>query len=423
MWYAQGDNCEFYGNQFAGEFGTANEACCACGGGTSEAPADDPAETPGCSDSPSNWRDSDDATCGFYAKDTNCADYGDSYAGIDGKTANQACCICGGGLDPNGEGTNPTPPPAPLPTPPPAPLPTPPPAPLPTPPPVPSPNNPPPTEEPDNCFSGHSEVMVEGKGVTQMDALQIGDSVLTANGSFSKVYSFGHKASSFKTSYLQVFSASMEQGHPLEISPEHMIYIQEADKNDAELVAAGDLQVGNSLVTKEGLSSEIMWIHKVERQGVYSPLTESGNLLVNGVLASSYVSRVWLKEYVSGDTLHAFQHSATLPVRLLCGVVDCGTETYNETTGFSTWVQFWFDVEQWMLSLPVFLQVSFLLLLVVPSTLIMLFGKVLVMPAYSLLVHALVAAVGYFVWIRQCSKGTVSAKTSADNDGKVKAQE
>ena len=253
-----------------------------------------------------------------------------------------------------------------------------------------------------------------------MDALKIGDSVLTADGFFSKVYSFGHKAS-FKTTYLQVFSASMKQGHPLEISSEHMIYTHDRAKSALKIVAAGDLEVGDSLLTKEGLPSEILWIRKVERQGVYSPLTESGNLFVNGVLASSYVSRNWLKDHVSGDTLHAFQHGATLPLRLFCGVVDCKTEMYNEKTGFSGWVQFWFDVEQWMLSLPMFLQAPFLMLLAFPSTLILLMGKVLGMPVGSWWLHALVAAVGYPVWKRQFDKD--SAKDGCDTGGKMKLQE
>merc|ERR1711865_474991 len=50
----------------------------------------------GCHDTP-NWHDSDgaDYDCDFYGLATNCADYGDDYAGVAGQTANQACCVCG----------------------------------------------------------------------------------------------------------------------------------------------------------------------------------------------------------------------------------------------------------------------------------------------------------------------------------------
>lgn len=58
-----------------------------------------PTIDPSCVDSPIGWFDSDGPTydCAWYAVDTRCEDVGDFYPGVDGKTANQACCVCGGG--------------------------------------------------------------------------------------------------------------------------------------------------------------------------------------------------------------------------------------------------------------------------------------------------------------------------------------
>lgn len=52
-----------------------------------------------CSDSPSRWYDSDGIrfNCAWYATGSKCQDYGDSFSNL-GKTANEACCACGGGL-------------------------------------------------------------------------------------------------------------------------------------------------------------------------------------------------------------------------------------------------------------------------------------------------------------------------------------
>lgn len=52
-----------------------------------------------CSDAPKNWHDSDsiDYDCEWYTNNKNCESYGDLYIGEEGKTANQACCACGGG--------------------------------------------------------------------------------------------------------------------------------------------------------------------------------------------------------------------------------------------------------------------------------------------------------------------------------------
>lgn len=51
-----------------------------------------------CVNSPENWYDSDGETfnCEWYAQDNNCAAYGDMFENF-GKTANEACCVCGGG--------------------------------------------------------------------------------------------------------------------------------------------------------------------------------------------------------------------------------------------------------------------------------------------------------------------------------------
>lgn len=55
-----------------------------------------------CSDSYENWYDVDGPQydCDWYASNNNCAIYGDLYANplFGGTTANQACCVCGGGL-------------------------------------------------------------------------------------------------------------------------------------------------------------------------------------------------------------------------------------------------------------------------------------------------------------------------------------
>jgi len=112
-WYAQGTNCATYGDSFANNGITANMACCVCGGGAPDGPpatatptasptanpTPSPTPPPTCGDEP-QWHDSDGVTfgCEWYAQKTNCAVYGDNYENY-GKTANAACCVCGGGAD------------------------------------------------------------------------------------------------------------------------------------------------------------------------------------------------------------------------------------------------------------------------------------------------------------------------------------
>eukprot|EP00547_Thalassionema_nitzschioides_P010488 CAMPEP_0194225818 /NCGR_PEP_ID=MMETSP0156-20130528/40440_1 /TAXON_ID=33649 /ORGANISM="Thalassionema nitzschioides, Strain L26-B" /LENGTH=282 /DNA_ID=CAMNT_0038957921 /DNA_START=32 /DNA_END=876 /DNA_ORIENTATION=+ len=120
-WYAQGNHCEAHGSQsglmFSGK--TANQACCACGGGTYAilpnkevgehhntsndsnatlhnvtAPQDDT-----CQDV-EGWFDEggERYDCDWYTLEDNCDRYGDLYRDeIVCRTAKEACCACGGG--------------------------------------------------------------------------------------------------------------------------------------------------------------------------------------------------------------------------------------------------------------------------------------------------------------------------------------
>jgi hypothetical protein len=262
--------------------------------------------------------------------------------------------------------------------------------------------SPPPPRNP--CFSGRTQVQVQGiERTTRMDELRIGDAVLTADGTYSKIYSFGHKDATAVTNYLQVETKSMnDNDHLLEITWEHLIYAQDKTTQKIHLVAAGDLQVGDYLVKGKQGTSEIVSIRSVQYQGAYSPLTVAGNLLVNGVAASNYVTREWVDktDLISYQTLHYLQHGATLPLRLYCHLKGgCKDETYDATTGFSPWVQFWYQVEQWQLGLWIALQVVFLLLLLVPASLVVFVGKLTDSASASTMApHIAAALVGYWLW-------------------------
>ena len=194
------------------------------------------------------------------------------------------------------------------------------------------------------------------------------------------------------TEYLQIHltgynTTTADQIETLETSEDFLIYsIPSRETTTMTLVPAGKLRVGAWLVTATG-PAELLAIQAVRRPGAYAPLTTSGHLLVNGVAVSSYVSRKWLAPSVvaagSGNWLHFLQHGAILPWRVFCTVTvfgGCQQEFYDEKTGFSPWVQFWFRVEQWQMSLSKFGQVAFFLLLAAPACLAMLVGKLTVVP-------------------------------------------
>ena len=228
-----------------------------------------------------------------------------------------------------------------------------------------------------------------------MDALKIGDAVLTRDGTYSKVYSFGHFAPETLTKYLQIHTLNNKT--PLEISNNHLLYVFDGDKH-TRVVAAGEVKVGDTLLMENGIPAQVDSIRRVTRSGAYAPLTGTGEFVVDGFVASSYVSRDWVKNMVSGQTLHLLQHGAAFPFRVFCGLFGCEDETYDESTGYSPWISFWFGLEQWQLRLSTTLQLAFLLFVVAPIALVAVFaGKLLTSPT-AMLFHVAAALICYSAW-------------------------
>jgi len=238
-----------------------------------------------------------------------------------------------------------------------------------------------------------------------MDDLRVGDKVLSADLVYSKVYSFGHFAPEQRTTYLQIKTKSSQ----IEISADHMIYAI-SNKKVKSPIPAGEVKAGDLLVEADGTTSEVQSIREVQRDGAYAPLTSSGRIVVNGFVASNYVTRDWLNGNVSGQVLHWLQHGAALPYRLFCSAVGgCEKESYDQSTGFSPWVMFWFRLEQWQLSLRGAHQTAFLVLLAVPALFFVGIGKVL---ADWTAVHFFASVVGYCVWKKTVKKAASTKKST-----------
>eukprot|EP00591_Stephanopyxis_turris_P010101 CAMPEP_0195510034 /NCGR_PEP_ID=MMETSP0794_2-20130614/2796_1 /TAXON_ID=515487 /ORGANISM="Stephanopyxis turris, Strain CCMP 815" /LENGTH=888 /DNA_ID=CAMNT_0040637381 /DNA_START=33 /DNA_END=2699 /DNA_ORIENTATION=+ len=147
-WYSENSNCMSHGDGFENFGATANQACCACGGGReitltarptehptitvipslsrepslhptassvpsiapikspthipsiSFIPTSSPSNIPPCKDDPSDWYDADGPSfdCEWYSEGSNCQYGGDEQFSNFGMVANEACCACGGGV-------------------------------------------------------------------------------------------------------------------------------------------------------------------------------------------------------------------------------------------------------------------------------------------------------------------------------------
>jgi len=196
-------------------------------------------------------------------------------------------------------------------------------------------------DDPISCFSGRSVLEVQGQGATPMEDLKIGDSILVTNGLYSRVYGFSHRSSTIQAEYLQIYTEGMDKS-PLEISKQHILYVWKGA--EVEPLPAAAVHVGGTLVSAQGTNEKVKSIRTVTRQGIYAPLTATGQFVVNGVVVSNYVTMpAGFQKYLSFGTQCMLQHSALAAYRLYCGKTGCKNEQYNEE-GIPKAVTIWFPV-------------------------------------------------------------------------------
>jgi hypothetical protein len=179
----------------------------------------------------------------------------------------------------------------------------------------------------DNCFSGSNSVEVKNKGLIFMHQLQIGDYVKTGidDQTYSRVYSFAHLDRQAVVAYLQIY---VEAAHkPIEMSNQHLLYM-----GDGTLVPAETVHTGDKLLY-QGEQRSVVRIQTIQRRGLYHPITESGDIIVSGVRASTYASVLGMDSKVEAFVTH----SVLSPLRLACRLnfAICEKEEYTGE-GFST---------------------------------------------------------------------------------------
>ena len=127
------------------------------------------------------------------------------------------------------------------------------------------------------CFAGTNLVQVAGRGNILMSDLAVGDSVWNGE-RYDLVYGFFHPNTGHPNQYLQIHTNTDQQ--PLEMTTEHLLYV------GAKAVPAGKVQVGDELSN----GGTVVKIDSVVRLGGYAPLTTSGKIMVNDILASNYIA-------------------------------------------------------------------------------------------------------------------------------------
>ncbi|CAB9529809.1 Protein hedgehog [Seminavis robusta] len=201
-------------------------------------------------------------------------------------------------------------------------------------------------EVPDGaCFSESAMVQVQDRGDVAMQDLSVGDRILVGNGKYEPVYGFGHRHETTENKFLRIYTKQNGKT-PLEMTGDHLVFIEKDGQQRS--VRADSLEKGDSLARSGDQEDTVTKISSIKKKGVYMPLTPSGKLVVNGIVASAYVSILEeeapkitaLKTYFGLHSDETIIHWWLSPYRMICMGISssfCTDNAHNEE-GIMNWL-------------------------------------------------------------------------------------
>jgi len=205
------------------------------------------------------------------------------------------------------------------------------------------------------CFSPTSTVQTKDRGLILLEQLQLGESVLTASGIYKKVMAFQTYSLPNFTKQATYQKIITNTGNEIVMTPRHMIFRcnDQSHPVPASIIKVGDCflvtsqQQGN-VGTKEAsmvltvaatppslpqplppfktTKATVVSIEQVFVSGGFSPLTEDGTIIVNGIVSSCYSnppgeqSDAYVKVFGMTTFIHrhTFTHTLFTPVLRFC---------------------------------------------------------------------------------------------------------
>ena len=153
------------------------------------------------------------------------------------------------------------------------------------------------TENVPTCVPAAATVTLEDGTTKTMAQLAIGDRVLVAANTYSPVYMFSHQLEAVKTAFVTLTAGDAT----LQLTPGHYLYV------NGQLAVARTVRVGDRVTLADGTTAAVTAVRTEWAAGLYNPHTLHGDIVVNGILTSTYTQGI----------APAVAHVALWPVRAL----------------------------------------------------------------------------------------------------------
>jgi hypothetical protein len=134
-----------------------------------------------------------------------------------------------------------------------------------------------------SCFPKDARVLLASGIVKRMDELDVGDQVHVGHGRFSTVFMFTHRVSHSSQQFVSIESSS---GTRLRATAGHFLYI------NGGIRPAGSVSVGDEIELGDGNKDVVSRVSIVSGSGLYNPQTVDGDIVVDGIRASTYTTAV-----------------------------------------------------------------------------------------------------------------------------------
>lgn len=134
------------------------------------------------------------------------------------------------------------------------------------------------------CFPSHATVRREDGKLIPMHHLQTGDRVAVGANIFSPVFAWTHRDASIKANTYISIDAGLSD--PLTLTPSHFVHAS------GRTVPAAAVRKGDVMTAENGSSVVVRDVREVESRGLFNPQTLHGDIVVDGLVVSTYTTTV-----------------------------------------------------------------------------------------------------------------------------------